>query len=142
MRCLTATYENKQIEHGAFLLSTLAPHLTELGNVFPVGCFNFLQMKASIELRINKFSDAAAKSDLKANCKKFDSELGELSTPDDLADSCVKRHGVLEGHRMIRNLIIPIHKMGGRSECTNYRSISLLRLPGRVKRMQRCRKNN
>jgi len=46
-------------------------------------------MKASVELCINKLSDAAAKSELKANCERFDSELGELRTPDDLADSCV-----------------------------------------------------
>jgi len=46
-------------------------------------------MNASVEFCINKLSDAAAKSDLKANCKKFDSELGELRTPVDLADSCV-----------------------------------------------------
>jgi len=39
-------------------------------------------MKASAELCINKLSDAAAKSELKANCEKFDSEFGELRTPD------------------------------------------------------------
>jgi len=74
-------------------------------------------MKASVELCINKLFDAAAKFDLEANCKKFDSEFGELRTPNDLTDSmCVKYHGVLEGYRMISNLISPIHKMGGRSE--------------------------
>ena len=72
-----------------FLLSRLAPHLTEQSNVFQAGYFNFVQIKASVELCFNKFSDAAAKSDLKANRKKFDSELGELGTPDDLADSCM-----------------------------------------------------
>jgi len=41
-----------------------------------VGCFNFAQMKASVELCINKLSDATAKSGLKAYCEKFDSELG------------------------------------------------------------------
>jgi len=41
-----------------------------------VGCFNFAQMKASVELCINMLSDAAAKSGLNANCEKFDSELG------------------------------------------------------------------
>jgi len=46
-------------------------------------------MKASVELCINKLSDAAAKSELKANCEKFDSEFGELGTPDGLTDSCV-----------------------------------------------------
>jgi len=46
-------------------------------------------MKASVELCINKLSDAAAKSELKANCEKCDSEFGELRTPNGLADSCV-----------------------------------------------------
>jgi len=46
-------------------------------------------VKASVELCINKLSDAAAKSELKVNCEKSDSELGELRTPDGLADSCV-----------------------------------------------------
>jgi len=55
---------------------TLAPHLTEPSKVFQVGCFNFAQMKASVELCINKLSDATAKSGLKAYCEKFDSELG------------------------------------------------------------------
>jgi len=45
-------------------------------------------MKASAESCINKLSDAAAKSELKANCEKFDSELGELRTPGGSADSC------------------------------------------------------
>jgi len=35
-------------------------------------------MKASVELCINKLSDAAAESELKANCEKCDSELGNL----------------------------------------------------------------
>jgi len=46
-------------------------------------------MKASVELCINKLSDAAAKSELEANREKFDSELGELGTLDGLADWCV-----------------------------------------------------
>ena len=44
-------------------------------------------MKASVELCINKPSDAAAKSELKANCEKYGSEFGELGTPGGLADS-------------------------------------------------------
>jgi len=93
--CFTATSENKQIQHGAFLLSTLPPHLTELSDVFQAGCFNFAQMKASVELCISKLSDAAAKSELKATCQNFDSELGELRIvwqtrkPDGLANSCM-----------------------------------------------------
>jgi len=43
----------------------------------------------------------------------------------------VKCHSVLEGHRKTGKLIIPIQK-GDMSECTNYRSISLLGLPGKV----------
>jgi len=35
-------------------------------------------MKASVELCINKLPDAATKSELKANCKKFNSELGSF----------------------------------------------------------------
>jgi len=48
---------------------------------------------------------------------------------------CVKWHGVLEGHRKISNLIVPIHKKGDRGEGTNYRGISFLSLPGRVHAM-------
>jgi len=69
-------------------LPTLLPHLTELSKVFHAGCFNFAQMKASVELCINKVSDAAAKSELKANWERFESELGELRTPGSLTGSC------------------------------------------------------
>jgi len=41
---------------------------------------NFAQKKAFVELCINKLSDAVAKSELKANCEKFDSQLWELRT--------------------------------------------------------------
>ena len=40
-------------------------------------------------VHINKLTDAAAKSELKSNCEKFDSELEELRKLDGLADSCV-----------------------------------------------------
>ena len=89
MRCFTATSENKKFQHGAFLLSTLPPQLTKLSDVFQVECFNFAQMKAFVELCISKLSDDAAKSEVKAKCEKFDSELGELRTPVGLAESCV-----------------------------------------------------
>jgi len=46
-------------------------------------------VKASVELCISKLYDAAAKSELKANCEKFDSELAEIGTLDDMTDSCV-----------------------------------------------------
>jgi len=49
----------------------------------------FAQVKSSVELCINKLYDAAAKSERKANCEKFDSELGGLGKLDDLANSCV-----------------------------------------------------
>jgi len=81
--------KNKKFQHGTFLLPTLAHHLTELGKVFQAVCFDSARVKASVELCINKLSDAAAKSELKANCEKFDSDLGELGTQDGLADSCV-----------------------------------------------------
>jgi len=128
----------QKFQHGAFLLSTLPPHLTELSKVFQAGCFNFAQMKASaIATCINRLSDAAAKSELEANCEKSDRELGELRTPDGLVDSCVSSgNGVWEWHRKSGKLIIPIYKMRDRSELTNYRCISLLSLPGS---MPRCR---
>ena len=64
----------------------LAPHLTELSKDFQTGYFDFAQMKASVELSINKLSDAAAESEIKkANCEKFDSEFWELRT----LDGCV-----------------------------------------------------
>jgi len=102
-------------------------------------------MKASVELCINKLSDPAAKSELQADWERFESELGQLRTPDDLADSyaCqVAMHGVLEGHRKVGKPIIPLHTMGDRSECTNYWGISLLSLPGKVYAkclVKRCR---
>jgi len=116
VRCFTATDKNRKLQHGAFFLSTLALHLTKLSKVFQVGCFDFAQMKASVVLCINKLSDGTAKSELKANCEKFDRELGELGTLDGLADSCVKWHGVLEGRRKISKLMVPMQKNGDRSE--------------------------
>ena len=70
-------------------MSTLAPHLTELSKVFQAGCFDLAQVKAFVELCINKLSDAAAEFVLKANCEKFDSGLREIETLDGLAESCV-----------------------------------------------------
>jgi len=45
-------------------------------------------MKSSVELCINKHSDAAAKSELKVDWERFKSKLVELRTLDGLADSC------------------------------------------------------
>jgi len=67
VRCFTATYKNKKFQHGAFLLPTLVPHLTELSKVFQAVCFDFAQVKASAKLCINMLSDAAVKSELKVN---------------------------------------------------------------------------
>jgi len=47
MHCFTATYENKKYQHGTFVLSTLALHLTELSKVFQAGCFNQLYTEES-----------------------------------------------------------------------------------------------
>jgi len=69
VRYFTPTYENKKFKQAAFLLSTLAPHLTEWSKIFQAGCFNFAQMKNSIELCISKLSDASAKSEIKPNCE-------------------------------------------------------------------------
>ena len=71
MGCFTATYENKKFKHGTFHLSTLAPYLTELSKVFQTGYLNFAQMKASVELCINKLSDTDAKPELKWCVTRF-----------------------------------------------------------------------
>ena len=63
--------KKNKFQHSAFLLSTLALLLTELSKVFRAGCFDFAQVKASVELCISKLSDALFKSELKANCEKF-----------------------------------------------------------------------
>jgi len=74
-------------------------------------------MKASVELCINKLSDAAVNSEFKANCEKSDSELWQRTTSDGLTDSCVSNgNGVLEGWRKSGKLIVLIYKMGGRGE--------------------------
>jgi len=43
---------------------------------FQAECFNFAQINASVELCINKLSDAASEYELKATCEKFDRKLG------------------------------------------------------------------
>ena len=45
---------------------------------FQAGLFNFAQMKASVDLCINKLSDAAAKSEIKAMAKILAVNLGYL----------------------------------------------------------------
>jgi len=89
-------------------------------------------MKASVELCINKLSDASAKSELKATCQKFDNELGELRTPDGLANSCMSSFARAPNDWQIDHPhILNGRQDTGRSEWTNYRSISFLSLPGR-----------
>jgi len=74
-----------------------------MSKVFQAGCFNFALMKASVKPCINRLSGATAKSAL-ANCEKFDSELGELRTPDGLADSCVSSGmGFWKGNERLAN---------------------------------------
>jgi len=71
VHCFTATHKNKKFQHGAFLLSTLVPHLTELSKIFQAVCFDFAQVKASVEVCANKLSDVAAKSELKLIAKSL-----------------------------------------------------------------------
>ena len=47
---------------------------TSPDNVFQARCFNFAQVKASVELCINKLSDVGAKSELKVHCEKIAGE--------------------------------------------------------------------
>jgi len=46
------------------MVATLEPHLTELSKVFQAVCFDLAHVKTSVELCINKPSDATAKSEL------------------------------------------------------------------------------
>ena len=50
-----------------FRFVVLAPCLTELSKIFQTVCFDLAQVKTSVELCINKFSDATAKAELIAN---------------------------------------------------------------------------
>jgi len=63
-----AAYENKNFNMLFSFFQHCHPHLSEQSEVFQAGCFNFAQTKASVELCINKLSDADAKSELKADC--------------------------------------------------------------------------
>jgi len=89
-----------------------------MSKVFQAGYFDFTQVKASVELCINKLSDAAGKSELKASYEKFDSELGERGTLDGLADSCVSSGTAFwKGAERLANWSSPYTK---RCEWTNY----------------------
>jgi len=45
--------------------------MTELSNGFQAVCFDFAQVKASVEMCINKLPDAAAKSEFKLIVKSW-----------------------------------------------------------------------
>jgi len=63
-----ATPLKTKIFNMVLFLSILAFHLAKLSKVIQAGCFDLAQIKASVELYINKLSDAAAKPELKDNC--------------------------------------------------------------------------
>jgi len=89
----------------------MASPLTELSKVFQAGYFDIAQMKSSVELCINKLYDAAAKSEFKANCEKFDSEWGKLGTLDDLAASCLSSGMAFwKSAESFSKFTVPIHK--------------------------------
>jgi len=81
--------KTKKMQHGASFCQHWHHTWQNWAVFLRGGCFDFPQVKSSVELCISKLSDAAAKSEFKANCEKFDSELEELGTLDVLADSCV-----------------------------------------------------
>jgi len=125
----TVTYENKKRQRGAFLLSTLPHHLAELSKVFQAVCFNLAQMKASVELCISKLSNAADKSELIANCEKFDSEVWELRLVW-LSRVC-QVSWRFEGHRKIgsnSSSAYTTRETGANAPTTE---VSLLSLPGK-----------
>jgi len=76
-----------KFQHGAYLFVDIATSPDRSEQSFQAGCSNFAQMKISIKLCINKLSDAASKSSFKLIAKSL--WIGELGTPDGLADSCV-----------------------------------------------------
>jgi len=124
--------QKQKIQHGAFLLSTLVAHLTELSKVFQALCFDFAQVKASAKLCINMLSDAAVKSELKLIAKRLIVNQGNLERwMVWLTRVCqvAWRFGRVP---KISKLIVRIHKKGDGSDRTNRRGISLLSLPGRV----------
>jgi len=65
--CTVSMRLKNTISTWCFRFAILAPHLTELSKVFQTVCFDLAQVKTSVELCINKFSDAAAKSEIIAN---------------------------------------------------------------------------
>jgi len=141
VRCFTATCENKKCQHGAFLSSTLASPLTELSKVFQAGCFDFARMKSSVELCINKLCDAAAKSEFKANCEKFDSELYLPGTLDNLTALCVSSGMAFwKSAESFSKFTVPIHKREtGVNEPTTAASLCFV---SQEECMPRCHENN
>jgi len=128
--CFTATCENKKIHYGAFLFLTLLSRLTELSKVFQAGCFNVAQMKASVELCTAKLSDAAAKTQLKADWERI-TNYGNLERwmvlVTRVCQGAWRFARAPKGWRTDH----PNTEKGDRSECTNYWGISLLSLHGK-----------
>jgi len=58
-RCFTATSENEKFQHYRTEQS-----MSEPTKVFQAGCLNLAQMKASVELCINKLSNTDAKTEI------------------------------------------------------------------------------
>jgi len=98
-------------------------------------------MKSSVELCINKLYDAAAKSEFKAKCEKFDSESRELGTLDGLADSCVSSGMAFSnGAESFSKSTVPIHRREtGVNEPTAAASLCFV---SREECMPRCHENN
>jgi len=98
-------------------------------------------MKSSVELCVNKLYDAAAESELKANCEKFDSGLGELGTLDDLAASCVSSGMAFwKSAERFSKFTVPIHKREtGVNEPTTAASLWFV---SQEESIPRCHKNN
>jgi len=98
-------------------------------------------MKSSVELCINMLYEAAAKSEFKANCEKFDSELRELGTLDGLADSCVSSGMEFwNGAGSFSKFTVPIHKREtGVNEPTTVASLCFV---SQEECMPRCHENN
>jgi len=98
-------------------------------------------MKSSVELCINKLCDAAAKSEFKANCEKFDSELYLPGTLDNLTALCVSSGMAFwKSAESFRKFTVPIHKREtGVNEPTTAASLCFV---SQEECMPRCHENN
>jgi len=97
----------------------------------------YVQLKASVELYINKLSDAV----LNPSCEKFDSESGELRTPDGLADSCVSSGmAFLKGIERLTNWSSSYTRK--ETEVSKPTTAASLCFVSQEKCMPRCRENS